>query len=68
MNTAVRDILEQIDRLDDAGREELRAILRLQSRAQWEQLAEAERACSRAEGVSEQDIDRAVNDVRKTAP
>ena len=44
MTAAVQDILTQIDRLDDAGREELRAALRLRARAEWERLAEAERA------------------------
>jgi len=64
MTTAVQDILAQIDRLDDAGQEELRAALRLRSRAQWERLAEVERARSAAEGITEADIDRAVHDVR----
>ena len=64
MNTLVRDILAQIDRLDEAGREELQAALRLRFRAEWERLAEAERARSAAEGINEDDIDRAVNDVR----
>jgi len=64
MNTLVRDILAQIDRLDEAGREELQAALRLRSRAEWERLAAAERARSAAEGINEDDIDRAMNDVR----
>jgi hypothetical protein len=64
MTTAVKDILAQIDRLDAAGQEELRAALRLRSRAQWEGLAEVERAQSAAEGITEADIDRAVHDVR----
>jgi hypothetical protein len=64
MNTAVQDILAQIDQLDAAGQEELRAALRLRSRAQWERLAEVERARSAADGITEADIDRAVNDVR----
>jgi hypothetical protein len=64
MNATVQDILAQIDRLDEAGREELQAALRLRSRAQWERLAEVERARSAAEGVTEDDIDRAVNDIR----
>lgn len=64
MTTAVQDILAQIDRLDDAGQEELRAALRLRSRAQWERLAEIERARSAAEGITEADIDRAVMDIR----
>ena len=64
MTTAVQEILAQIDRLDEAGQEELRAALRLRSRAQWEGLAEIERARSAAEGITEADIDRAVMDVR----
>jgi hypothetical protein len=64
MTTAVQDILAQINRLDAAGQEELRAALRLRSRAQWERLAEVERAQSAAEGITEADIDHAVNDVR----
>jgi hypothetical protein len=64
MTAAVQNILAQIDRLDDAGQEELRAALRLRSRARWERLAEIERARSAAEGVTEADISRAVNDVR----
>ena len=64
MTSAVQDILAQIDRLDAAGQEELRAALRLRSRAHWERLAEVERARSAAEGITEADIDRAVNDVR----
>ncbi len=64
MTTAVQDILAQIDRLDDVGQEELRAALRLRSRAQWERLAEVERSRSAAEGVTEADVLRAVNDVR----
>jgi hypothetical protein len=64
MTTVVQDILAQIDRLDDAGQEELRAALRLRSREHWERLAEIERARSAAEGITEADVDRAVNDVR----
>jgi hypothetical protein len=64
MTTAVQEILAQIDRLDAAGQEELRAALRLRSRSQWERLAEVERARSATEGITEADIDRAVNDVR----
>jgi hypothetical protein len=64
MTTAVQDILAQIDRLDDAGREELQAAIRLRSRAHWEPLAEVERARSAAEGITEADIDLAVNDIR----
>ena len=64
MTSAVQNILAQIDRLDDAGQEELRAALRLRSRTQWERLAEVERARSAAEGITEADIDRAVNDFR----
>jgi hypothetical protein len=64
MTTAVQEILAQIDRLDSAGQEELRAALRLRSRTQWEQSAEVERARSDADGITEGDIDRAVNDVR----
>jgi hypothetical protein len=64
MTTAVQEILAQIDRLDDAGREELQAAIRLRSREQWERLAEGERARSAAEGIVEADIDRAVHDVR----
>ena len=64
MTTVVQDILVQIDRLDDAGQEELRAALRLRSRGHWERLAEVERARSAAEGITEADVDRAVNDVR----
>jgi hypothetical protein len=68
MTAAVQDILTQIDRLDEAGREELRAALRLRARADWERLAEAERARSAADGITEADIDRAVNDVRYGEP
>jgi hypothetical protein len=64
MTTAVQEILAQIDRLDDDGREELQAALRMRARVQWERLAEVERAQSAAEGVTEADIDRAVRDVR----
>jgi hypothetical protein len=64
MTNAVQNILAQIDRLDDAGQEELRVALCLRSRAQWERLAEVERARSAAEGVTEADIDGAVDDVR----
>ena len=64
MTTAVQDILAQVDRLDEVGQEELRAALRLRSRAQWERLAEGERARSMAEGITEADIERAVMDVR----
>ena len=64
MTTAVQEILAQIDRLDDAGQEELRAALRLRSRAHWERFAEVERARSVAEVVTEADIDRAVGDIR----
>jgi hypothetical protein len=42
----------------------LRAALRLRSRGHWERLAEIERARSAAEGITEADVDRAVNDVR----
>ncbi len=64
MTTAVRDILLKIDQLDECGREELRMALRLRSRAEWERLAAPERERSAAEGTSEEDIDRAVHDVR----
>jgi hypothetical protein len=64
MTDAVQDILAQIDRLDDTARKELQAALRLRARAQWERLAEVERARSAAEGITEADIDRAVLDVR----
>ena len=64
MTTVVQDILAQIDRLDDAGQEELRAALRLRSREHWERQAAVERARSAAEGITEADVDRAVNDVR----
>jgi hypothetical protein len=64
MTSAVQDILAQIDRLDDNGREELQTALRLRARVQWERLADLERAQSAAEGITEADIDRAVRDVR----
>ena len=41
-----------------------RPPLRLRARAEWERLAEAERARSAADGVTEADIDRAVDDIR----
>jgi hypothetical protein len=65
MTTAVREILAQIDRLDNAGLEELNAALSLRSRARWERLAEVERARSAADGITEVDIDRAVQEVRE---
>jgi hypothetical protein len=64
MTSAVQDILAQIDRLDDIGREELQTALRLRARVQWERLADVERAQSAAQGITEADIDRAVRDVR----
>jgi hypothetical protein len=64
MTDAVQDILARIGRLDDTAQAELQAALRLRARNQWERLAEAERARSAAEGVTEADIDRAVRDVR----
>jgi hypothetical protein len=64
MTNAVQDILAQIDQLDDTAREELEVALRLRARAQWERLAEVERAQSAAEEITEVDIDRAVRDVR----
>lgn len=64
MTTAVQDILTRIEQLDESGWEELRLALRLRSRSVWERLAAPERVRSAAEGITEEDIDRAVDDVR----
>jgi hypothetical protein len=64
MSTAVREILAQIDQLDDAGQEELRAELRLRSRILWERAADIERKRSAAEGITAEDIDSAVDEIR----
>lgn len=64
MTAAVENILAQIDRLDKAQQEELQAALRLRARAEWNRLVEPERRRSVAEGITEDDIDRAVADVR----
>jgi hypothetical protein len=68
MTDAVQDILAQIDRLDDRAREELQAALRLRARTQWERLAEVERSRSAADGITEDDINHAVHDVRYGTP
>jgi hypothetical protein len=64
MSNAVQDILAKIDRLDEAEQEELRAALKLRAYAIWEKSAEAERRRSADEGINEEDIQRAVNEVR----
>ena len=64
MNTAVQDILARIDRLGKAEQEELRAELKLRAYAVWEKLAEAERQRSKPEGLDEDDVQRAVDEVR----
>jgi hypothetical protein len=64
MSATVQSILSQIDQLDEAGQAELRAALRLRSRSEWEKLAEAERRQSAQGGITEADIQRAVDEVR----
>jgi hypothetical protein len=64
MNASIQNILAQIDSLDEAAREELQAELRLRAWKRWEQIAEVERERSVAEGITEADIDRAVEEVR----
>jgi hypothetical protein len=64
MTATVREILARIDRLDEIEQEELRAALRLRSRAQWERLAENERRQSAKEGLTDEGINRAVQEVR----
>lgn len=64
MSTGVQEILAQIDRLDEAGLAELDAALRLRARGRWEKHAAAERRRSATEGIGEEDIQRAVDEVR----
>jgi hypothetical protein len=64
MSSTVREILDQIDRLDESQQEELRTALRLRSRAQWEKLAEDERQRTAGQGISEPEVDAAVAEVR----
>lgn len=64
MTSAVRNILAQIDSLDEAQQEELQAALRLRAVEQFERQAQAERERFAAEGLTEEDIDRAVHEVR----
>lgn len=64
MTTAVKNILAQIDTLDEAQQEELDHALRLRDRDRWERLAEVERRRSAAEGLTEADIDRACAEER----
>lgn len=64
MTTAVQNILDQIRRLDPAEREALDDALRLEEYRNFQRLAEAERAKFAAQGLTEEDIDRAVAEVR----
>jgi hypothetical protein len=64
MSGAVQEILARIDQLDEAEQEELHHALQVRSRAQWEQLAAIERRRSADEGISEEDVDRAVDEIR----
>jgi hypothetical protein len=64
MGASVREILAQIDQLDDAGQEELRAALRARSRDEWRKLAEPERRRSASEGLQEDAVQRAVDEIR----
>lgn len=64
MSSAVQNILSQIDRLDEADQAELRAALTERARAGWKKLADTERKRSEIEGLTEEDIQRAVDDVR----
>ena len=64
MNASIQNILAQIDSLDEAGWEELQHQFRLRARARFEELAKVERERSVAEGLTEEDVDRAVAEVR----
>ena len=64
MTPAVQSILAQIETLSEQEREELEAELRLRAYREFEKLAEGERARSRAEGLTDEDIDRACAEVR----
>ncbi|MBC7784258.1 MAG: hypothetical protein H7144_10495 [Burkholderiales bacterium] len=64
MNAAVLNILAQIELLDEAADAELRAALQTRSRTKYEKIANVERSRSSAQGVTEDDIDQAVDDIR----
>jgi hypothetical protein len=64
MSTVVQAILDQIDRLDEAGQEELRAALRLRSYSEWAKLAEVEWQRSAADGIKEEEVQQAVDELR----
>lgn len=64
MSAVIQNILAQIDSLDEAAQDELLAELRLRAWKRFEKIAEPERARSAAEGLTEADIDRAVEEIR----
>jgi hypothetical protein len=64
MTTAVKNILAQIATLNEAEREELQAELRLQAFEEFERLVEPERRRIAAEGLTDDDVDRAVAEIR----
>ena len=62
MTAAVKNILAQIDTLNEREREELEAELRLRAYLEWDKLVDVERARSRAEGLTEAEVDRLVDE------
>ena len=64
MTSVVQNILAQIDTLNAAEQEELKAELRVRAYREWEKAVEVERARSVAEGLTEEDINRACAEVR----
>lgn len=61
---AVREILDQIDRLPDADRLLLEQRLAERAEARWFREANAARELARNQGIDQSVIDRAVDDVR----
>ena len=64
MSSRVKAILSQIDQLGEADQADLEAALKSRARAKFEELAAPQRRRSTKEGITEDDIQRAVDEVR----
>lgn len=63
--SAVRDILQQIERLSDEDRLDLSMRLAERQEDEWKAEADMARRTARERGITQAAIDQAVNDVRR---
>ena len=64
-DAAVRDILEQIERLSDEDRVSLSMHLAQRVESDWRREAEEARRTARQKGIDQTVIDRAVDEIRR---